>query len=145
MNQLERTAVRYRMLFLLVSILLVSGLWIWSPPHGLAQEIPGGTHVNVDGSEAPNGISVQTLTPELARWLDIPTWTRGVVVSAVDAGSPWADAGLQRTCVIQEANGHSVANEREFRGAVSQTSFEPLLLLVKRGRGDAQVTEVWRD
>jgi len=49
------------------------------------------------------GLSVQPLTPDLARRLGTPA-RLGLVVQGVEAGSPAADAGFERGDVIVEVN-----------------------------------------
>jgi serine protease Do len=60
-----------------------------------------------DGSAADrvlDGVSVETLTPELAREFDIARNLKGVLVQRVDPGSGAAEAGLERGDVILEVN-----------------------------------------
>ena len=55
-----------------------------------------------------DGVSTDTLTPELARQFGITPSMRGVVVRRVDADSAAAQAGLQAGDVILEVNRHPV-------------------------------------
>jgi serine protease Do len=85
-----------------------------------------------DGStEALDGVSVQNLTPQVARELKVPAGTTGVVVSEVAPGSAAARAGLKQGDVIQEVNRRPVKNAAEFEAAV-RNSKEGTLLLVNR-------------
>ncbi|MFQ5528066.1 MAG: DegQ family serine endoprotease [Thermoanaerobaculia bacterium] len=84
-------------------------------------------------SEAPEGIAVQTLTPGIARQLDLPPETRGVVVAAVEPGSPWSEAGLRRGDVIEEVDREPVIEARAFDRVLRSAGDKPLLLLVNRG------------
>jgi serine protease Do len=79
------------------------------------------------------GVQVETLTPEIAQQLNLPSSTKGVVITSVDPASAAADAGLRRGDVIQEVNRKAVTNPREFENAVGNAGKQPMLLLVNRG------------
>jgi serine protease Do len=78
------------------------------------------------------GLSVETLTPEIADQLGLPSDAYGVVVDAVAPGSLAAEADLQRGDVIQEINHQKIANTAEFSRDVRQSNNQPILLLVNR-------------
>jgi len=79
------------------------------------------------------GMTVQELTPEIARSLGLSE-TRGVVVSNVEDESPAGEAGIQRGDVIVEVNQKKVSNLREYRAALGRTGgTESWLFLVRRG------------
>jgi len=59
------------------------------------------------------GLDVKPLTPEMARQLGIRSG-EGVVVAAVDLGSPADQSGIQPGDVIRELNRHKVATLAEF-------------------------------
>ena len=95
---------------------------------------------NNEGSEssgnlsgALDGVQVDDLTPQIARQLDLPTRTEGVVVTSVEPGSPAAEAGLRRGDVIEEVNRQAVSNVRDFTSAVHQAGSKSVLLLVNSG------------
>jgi serine protease Do len=79
------------------------------------------------------GLSLQDLTPEIARELDLPPGSRGAVVVGVQPGSAAAEAGVRRGDVIQEVNRSAVTGAEDFRQALSRGAGGPLLLLVNRG------------
>jgi serine protease Do len=79
---------------------------------------------------AMEGLQLQDLTPQIARELNLPPGTNGVVVSAVGPGSAAAEAGLRRGDVIQEVNRKPVNSVQEFEQAVRQAGNQPILLLV---------------
>jgi len=85
-----------------------------------------------DASNALEGVSVENLTPQLARQLKVPATTSGVVVNEVSPASAAAVAGLQQGDVIQEVNRRPVKNVAEYEAAV-RNSKEGTLLLVNRG------------
>ena len=82
---------------------------------------------------ALQGVSVQTLTPDLAQQLGIRQDTKGVVVTDVDEASNAAAAGLQRGDVIEQVNHHPVTSASEFERLVRANSSGGTLLLVNRG------------
>ena len=82
---------------------------------------------------ALQGLSAETLTPDIAKQLGLPTDTYGVVVDGVDSGSMAEETGLRRGDVIQEVNHQKIANMADFSRAVRQSEGASLLLLVNRG------------
>jgi serine protease Do len=88
------------------------------------------------GGQAPSGlkgIRVQNLTPDIARQLNLPSMTTGVVVSDIDPSSAAAESGLQRGDVIQEVNRKPVHNTEEYHEALAGTGNQSVLLLINRG------------
>ncbi len=80
------------------------------------------------------GLSVQNLTPEISESLGIDPATKGVVVSAVEPGSPADEAQLRRGDVILEVNRKTVKDTGAFQKAVQETGKgKSILLLVRRG------------
>jgi len=83
--------------------------------------------------DSPFGLTVQNLTPEVAKDLGVPEGT-GVAVTGVIPGSPADGAGLRRGDVILEANRKPVKTREEFDTVLRQRSGEgSLLFLVRRG------------
>ncbi len=95
----------------------------------------------VEVSKAPSshkslGITVQTVTPETANGLGLKK-EAGVVVTRVEAGSPAADAGIQRGDVIQEVNRKPVKDVEDFVQKVEKAKGqENILLLIQRGQNN---------
>ena len=84
------------------------------------------------------GLSMQALTPELARANRLPATARGVVVTAVDQSSDAAEQGLQRGDLIMSVNRQAVTSPAEVMAAVAaarRAGRTSVLLLVKRGPG----------
>ena len=79
------------------------------------------------------GLELAPLTPELARQLDVPPGTRGVVVTRVSAGSAAATAELRAGDVIEEANRKRVARPDDVEAAIRAVKGGSVLLLVRRG------------
>jgi serine protease Do len=89
------------------------------------------------GRDAENrsleGVTVETLTPQIARQLRIPASTTGVIVSDIGQGSPAFAAGLRRGDVIEEVNRRKVTSASEFESAIAAAGKNSVLLLVNRG------------
>ena len=86
------------------------------------------------------GLAVETLTPALAQELGIPGRT-GVLVRAVEDGSPAASAGVQAGDVIAEIDRHPVKSTEDLARAVTQRrAGAPLLMLVHRDGGALYLT-----
>jgi serine protease Do len=93
---------------------------------------PGAPGQGENRSSTLEGVTVDELTPQLARQLDLPAGTRGVVVTQVRPGAA-ADAGLRRGDVIQEVNRKPVSSVAEFEQAIRQAGNQAVVLLVNRG------------
>lgn len=79
------------------------------------------------------GLTVQNVTPEIAQSLGLKQ-AQGVVITAVERGSPADDAGLRRGDVILEIDRETVRNLAEYRHAIAELKKgEPSLFLVQRG------------
>jgi len=89
---------------------------------------PGG-----NGPAGLKGINVENLTPEIARQLQLPPSTTGVVVSEVDPSSVAAEAGLQRGDVIQEVNRKPVKTVEQYNEGLAGADKQSVLLLVNHG------------
>jgi serine protease Do len=94
----------------------------------------------VEVTKAPSnkslGISVQNLTPEIARGLGLKKDT-GVVVTRVEPGSPAANAGIQTGDVVQEVNRKPVKNVEDFVQKVDTAKGQDnVLLLIQRGQSN---------
>jgi serine protease Do len=80
------------------------------------------------------GLTVQNVTPEVARSFGFDADTKGVVVSTVTPGSAADDAQLRRGDVILEVDRRPIDDAAAFHGALSDAEEgRSLLLLVKRG------------
>lgn len=91
------------------------------------------------GNVSARGISVQTLTPELAQQAGVTDNVRGVIVTDVDQSGPAAEAGLGRGIVITAVNRHPVANAQEFKREMNQAGDKPALLTISQGGAVALV------
>jgi serine protease Do len=85
-------------------------------------------------SGALRGLSVDDLTPQVARQLGITAQAHGVVVVDVQPNTPASDAGIRRGDVIQEINQKPVGTVSEFDRAAAQADQSgSALLLIDRG------------
>ena len=85
------------------------------------------------GDSEKLGLTVQTLTPEIAENLGV-TETKGVVVSGVESGSAADDAGIRRGDVVLEVNRQVVEDVDDYKAALKKVEKgKNVLLLVRRG------------
>lgn len=80
------------------------------------------------------GLSIQTLTPDIAKQLGYAANETGAVIADVASGSPAEEAGLQQGDVIKEVNRAPVRNAQDFLRAIKNlSSGDGAVLRVKRG------------
>lgn len=93
------------------------------------------------------GITVQTLTPELAEQLGYGREDKGVVVTDVQPGSPAEEKGIARGDLILEVNRQQVNSVEEYLKAVRGADLKKgvLLWLQKRDGGRTFVVVVAED
>ena len=78
------------------------------------------------------GMPVEQLTPQIARQLNLPPETTGVVVTDVTAGSPAQEAGVRRGDLIQEVDRKPITTVVQFQRAIQQAGNQAVLLLINR-------------
>jgi serine protease Do len=106
-------------------------------------EVKLGTFPEADQAQASAGeghgklgLSLRTLTPDLAQSMDLPSDARGVAIVQVEPGSPAEAAGLQERDVVVSVDGQPVADVGAFRAAVEKARPEDVVRLrVRRGTG----------
>ncbi|MFP3870599.1 MAG: DegQ family serine endoprotease [Syntrophobacteria bacterium] len=88
----------------------------------------------IEKSTAELGLSVQNLTPELAEQFGWARDEKGVLITAVDPGSPGDEAGLRRGDLVKEVNRETVDSVSEYREALKKDrkAGRSILFLVKR-------------
>ncbi len=79
------------------------------------------------------GLTVQTLTPDIAEALGYERDLKGVIVADVASGGPAAEAGLRRNDVILQVGRTEVANVEEFQGALREIPEQGVAVLIRRG------------
>ena len=94
---------------------------------------------STDRPTAPSealGLSLQPITPQIARALNLPAGSTGVVVTNVNPSSDAAEKGIQRGDVILSVNRQAVTSPAQVLAAVEaarRSGRNSVLLLVKRG------------
>jgi Do/DeqQ family serine protease len=78
------------------------------------------------------GLSLQPLTPETAKQLNIPAETEGLIVTEVDPNGAAAQEGIIRGDVIMEINRRSVTTIEDVQSALEKSGDKPVLLLISR-------------
>jgi serine protease Do len=87
-------------------------------------------------SHKPLGITVQTITPEIAKGLGLKR-EAGVVVTRVEPGSPAANAGIQTGDVIREVDRKPIKDVDDFVQKIQKAKDqENILLFLQRGQNN---------
>jgi serine protease Do len=81
------------------------------------------------------GITVQNLTPEIAKNLGLEKDT-GVVVTRVEPGSPAANSRIQTGDVIREVNRKPVKDVEDFVQKIEKAKGQDSVLLLQRGKNN---------
>ena len=88
----------------------------------------GSTQPAASGAESQHdqlGITVEALTADRSRQLNVPAGTSGVAITDVDPSGPAAEAGVQPGDVILEVNRQPVKSPDELRAAVRRLRSAP--------------------
>jgi serine protease Do len=72
------------------------------------------------GSRGQLGMTLRNLTPDMAERLELPRASKGVLVTAVEAGDAAEEAGLSRGDVIVSVNGAAVGSVAEFEKEIDR-------------------------
>ncbi len=108
----------------------------------LAKQLGSGDDQTPLADEAPVapgtalGLSLQAMSPQIARGLNLPANARGVIIIAVDPNSDAADKGLKRGDLIISVDRASVTAPAQVMAAVDtarRAGRRSVLMLVKRG------------
>jgi len=108
----------------------------------LAQQLGGDTEgapMAEDAPVAPGtalGLSLQALTPQISRAVNLPATARGVIITAVAVGSDASEKSLRRGDLIVSVNRQAVTTPAQVLAAVDvarRANRTSVLLLVKRG------------
>ena len=102
------------------------------------EEMPSAKDARNADSDEPQsggkfGMSVEPITPQIARELELDRNTKGVVITDLDPSGAAASAGLREGDVIQQINGNPVRSGEDIRSAQNASGGKPLVLLVVRG------------
>jgi serine protease Do len=89
------------------------------------------------GSRGQLGMTLRNLTPDMADRLELPRASKGVVVTAVEAGEAAEEAGLSRGDVIVSVNGAAVASVGDFEREIDRARPDGVARLRVRRQGGA--------
>ena len=78
------------------------------------------------------GLSLQPVTPQVAKQLGLASENEGLVVTDVDASGAAAEAGITRGDVVLEINRQSVNSTEAVQSALANSGAKPILLLISR-------------
>ena len=95
-----------------------------------------GDQESEDPEFGPTGMTVEPLTPQVARELGLSGRKEGVVVRDVDPDGAAASSGLQPGDVITQVNGEAVKTPSQLKAALAASHERPALLLVTRENAD---------
>ena len=85
-------------------------------------------------------MTVQEVTPEIARFVGLPEKT-GVIVTNVKVGGPAEEAGLQPRDIILKINNNAITGLKDYQSALNAVEKEnSMLMLVRRGKANFFVT-----
>ena len=94
----------------------------------------------VEKAKLELGMSVQEITPEMARQLRLPE-AGGIVVTLVEPGSTADEAGIQRGDIIREVNGRPIRKLGDYQAAIAKIKKgEIIRFFVKRGERNLYIT-----
>jgi len=87
------------------------------------------------------GLTVQTLTPDLAEQFNWSRDEKGVLITGVDPSGVGADAGLRRGDLIKEIDRQDVESTEDYRKILGEVKKgESVLFLIKRGTRTFYIT-----
>ncbi len=101
---------------------------------------PGAAPNSAEPSSGKLGLTLQPVTPQVAKELNLTNANEGVVVTAVDDSGPGAEAGITRGDIILEVNRRSVSSAEQVQTALEAAGARPILLLITRSGQTAYVT-----
>ncbi len=104
-------------------------------------ELPSETQKMIDErSDILKGITVQNITPEIRRSLQIPKNISGVIIMNIDPKSP-AQNVLQKNDIITEINKRKVNNITQYKDTISKLkNVKQIMLLVYRNGSYVYIT-----
>jgi Do/DeqQ family serine protease len=112
--------------------------------HATVDELPADATRRASRDAGPDssgfGMTVEELTPEIARNLQLTKRTQGVVIRSLTPDGAAAAAGLREGDVIVQVNGRAVTTGAELKTALANTGDRPALLLVARRNAEIFVT-----
>jgi serine protease Do len=101
-------------------------------PPDKAQAGPGSPQGG--SASVPEGLTLNDLSPQLRRKLDLPASVKGVIIEEIDPDSPAANSGLHPGDVIVEVDHQAVPDVGKFKELYSKAKDRALLRVVREGR-----------
>ena len=86
------------------------------------------------------GLTLQPVTPQIAKQLQLDPETEGLVVTDVDGSGAAAEAGIARGDVLIEVNRQPVKSVEDVQAALEKSGDRPILLLISRRGATSFVT-----
>jgi serine protease Do len=93
---------------------------------------PGANPDEAKPANGKLGLTLQPLTPQVAKELGLTNENEGVIVTAVDEGGAGSEAGIARGDVILEVNRRTVNSVESVQAALDGAGSRPILLLINR-------------
>jgi serine protease Do len=78
------------------------------------------------------GLTLQPVTPQIAKQFGMQGEPEGMIVTAIDADGTAADAGIARGDIILEINSQPVSSSEAVQSALQSAAGKPVLLLISR-------------
>jgi serine protease Do len=78
------------------------------------------------------GLSLQPVTPQIAKQLGLASDSEGLVVTDIDPGGVSAEAGIARGDVVLEINRQAVSSVDAVQSALEKAGAKPVLMLIAR-------------
>ncbi len=96
------------------------------------QKTNGDAEPEKESQSGKLGLTLQPVTPQIAKQLGLPSDSEGMVVSDVDESGAAAEAGIARGDIILEINRQSVNSVDAVQSALTRSGDKPALLLISR-------------
>lgn len=100
-----------------------------------SQDNPQNKEENSEKQGGKLGITLREITPEIARELDLPANTQGLVVERVAPGSPASEKGVEVGDLVMEINRQPVKTNEEATAAIEKAGSKPIMLLISKRNG----------
>jgi Do/DeqQ family serine protease len=102
----------------------------YHPPAAQGERADAGEGGSGNAGSGKLGITVEPVTPDIARQLQLKPGEQGVVVGEVDPTGPAADAGISQGDVIEQVNRQPVRSATDVATALQRAGSRPVLMLV---------------
>lgn len=97
------------------------------------QQNNDGGENNPQNQSGKLGLSLQPMSPEMAKQMNLASGSEGLVVTDVSQSGPAAEAGIARGDVILEINRQQVGSIDAVQSALNASGSNPILVLISRG------------